>query len=271
MPGTISRNRADRLPQRSLPRRVASAAVLAGVAIVVAATANAQGMRQEAMQQASIRPDPADRQNNAQTPGTGANAPAAAAANVPAAAPDEVGILFLRADGGDPQELRADSGAALVFVARRNGDGRAYRNGREVGLDPLVKDSAAQIAIAQFGMASHGDVAVSELPATAQLALRQYANGGAAPHVAFAHVTSRADTGLVSDERAKKILSLESSANAGRNMVALVRMAMQMFGLKSDACDNSDDARCNEPGVREAFAQIKSEEAQQRATTAVRF
>jgi hypothetical protein len=51
-------------------------------------------------------------------------------------------------------------------------------------------------------------------------------------------------------------------------MVALVKTAMQMFGLKSDACDNSEDVRCNEPGVRDAFAQIKREEAQQRASAA---
>ena len=54
-------------------------------------------------------------------------------------------------------------------------------------------------------------------------------------------------------------------------MVSLVKMAMQMFGLKSDACDNSQDSRCDEPGVREAFAQIKREEAQQRAAIAARF
>jgi len=42
-----------------------------------------------------------------------------------------------------------------------------------------------------------------------------------------------------------------------------------MFDLKSDACDNSLDSRCDQPGVREAFAQIKREEALQR--TAARF
>jgi hypothetical protein len=193
------------------------------------------------------------------------------AATAPVAAPaEEIGVLFLRSDGGDPQQLRADSGAALIFVARRDGDGRAYRNGREVGLDPGVKESAVQIALAQFGAAGVGDIVLSSLPASAQAALRQYAPGGAPPRILFAHVTSRADTGRVSDERAAKILAMEASANAGRNMVQLVKMAMQMFGLKSDACDNSDDSRCNEPGVREAFAQIKREEAQ-RAVTAARF
>jgi hypothetical protein len=47
--------------------------------------------------------------------------------------------------------------------------------------------------------------------------------------------------------------------------VELVRMVMRMFALKSDACDDSLDPRCDRPGVREAFAQIKREEARQRA------
>ena len=200
-----------------------------------------------------------------------AAAPGTAAPILAPPATEEIGLLFLRGDGGDPQQLRADSGAALVFVVRRDGDGRAYRNGREVGLDPMIKESAAQIALAQFGAARTGEIAVSTLPAGAQAALRQYAATGIPPHIVFAHVTSRVDTARVSDWRAAKILALESSANAGQNMVALVKMAMQMFGLKSDACDNSQDSRCNEPGVREAFAQIKREEAQQRAVTASRF
>jgi hypothetical protein len=41
---------------------------------------------------------------------------------------------------------------------------------------------------------------------------------------------------------------------------------MRIFELKSDVCDNSLDARRNRPGVREAFAQIKREEALQRAS-----
>jgi hypothetical protein len=222
------------------------------------------------MQQASIGPDTASRLNPAQLPSAGPRAISAPVSNTPVAiAPEEVGILFLRADGGDPQQLHPDSGATLVFVARRDGEGRAYRNGREVGLDPAVKESAAQIAIAQFGAVQNGDIVVSSLPAAAQAALRQYPASGAPLHVVFTHVTSRADTARVSDQRAKRILSLEASANAGQNMIALVKMAMQMFGLKSDACDNSQDARCDEPGVREAFAQIKREEAQQQA--AARF
>jgi hypothetical protein len=221
MPGKISGNRASRLPPQLLARGVSSIAVLAWLAIVMPPAADAQAIRQDPMQQASIGPDLTGRLNGAQPSG-----PAAAATgpttNMPAAvAAEEVGILFLRADGGDPKELRADSGSTLVFVARRDGEGRAYRNGREVGLEAAVKESAAQIALAQFGAATGGEIAVSALPATAHI-------------------------------------------------VALVKTAMQMFGLKSDACDNSEDARCNEPGVRDAFAQIKREEAQQRAS-AVRF
>ena len=221
------------------------------------------------MQQASIGPDAATRLNTAPLPSAGPPATSVPASNAPVAiAPEEVGILFLRADGGDPQQLHPDSGSTLVFVARRDGDGRAYRNGREVGLDPAVKESAAQIAIAQFAAARNGDIVVSSLPAAAQAALQQYPASGAPPRIVFTHVTTRADTGRVSDQRAKKILAIEASANAGQNMVALVKMAMQMFGLKSDACDNSPDARCDEPGVREAFAQIKREEAQQRSAAA---
>jgi len=52
-------------------------------------------------------------------------------------------------------------------------------------------------------------------------------------------------------------------------MVELVRTAMLTFGLKSDACDVSGDARCDRPGVREAFAQIKRDEAIQ-WTSAIR-
>jgi hypothetical protein len=269
MPGKISGNRAGRLPQQSLARGVSSIAVLAWLAVVMAPAADAQAIHQDPMQQASIGPDLTGRLNQAQPSGPAAPAATGPTANVPAvAAAQEVGILFLRADGGDPQELRADSGSTLVFVARRDGEGRAYRNGREVGLEAAVKESAAQIALAQFGAATGGEIAVSALPATAQAALQQYPAAGAPLRIVFSHMTNRADTGRVSDQRAAKILALETSANAGKNIVALVKTAMQMFGLKSDACDNSEDARCNEPGVREAFAQIKREEAQQRASAA---
>ena len=267
MPGKISEDRARRWPQQSLARSVSSVAVIAWLAIALSPAADAQGVRPDPMQQASIGPDLGGRLNSAQPTGAGARAVTAPNSNPPAApAPEEIGILFLRADGGDPQELRADGGSTLVFVARRDGEGRAYRNGREVGLEAAVKESAAEIALAQFSAATSGEIAVSALPATAQAALRQYPAAGAPLRIVFSHMTNRADTGRVSDQRAAKILALETSGNAGKNIVALVKTAMQVFGFKSDACDNSEDARCNEPGVREAFAQIKREEAQQRAS-----
>jgi hypothetical protein len=190
-------------------------------------------------------------------------------ADVPApdGAAEAVGILLLRSDGGDPKELRVDDHENLIFIARHNGEGRAYRNGREVELNALVRESAGQIAVAQFGERAGAEVPLSGLPAAAQKALGQFTGQGITPHVVFSHVTSRQDTGRVSDKMAAKMLAMAASAQAGdqNRTVELVRMAMSMFGLKSDACDNSLDSRCDEPGVREAFATIKREEAQQHA------
>ncbi len=166
------------------------------------------------MRQASIGPDFPGRLNPAQPSGPAAGAATAQTSNAPAAVAEEVGILFLRADGGDPQQLQADSGSTLVFIARRDGEGRAYRNGREVGLEAAVKESAAEIALAQFGAATSGEIAVSTLPAGAQAALRQYPAAGVSLRIVFSHMTNRADTGRVSDQRAAKILALETSANA---------------------------------------------------------
>jgi hypothetical protein len=192
-------------------------------------------------------------------------------ADVPASggAAEAVGILLLRSDGGDPKDLRVDDHENLIFIARRNGEGRAYRNGREVELNALVRESAGQIAVAQFGERAGAEVPLSGLPAVAQKALGQFTTGqGITPHVVFSHVTSRQDTGRISDKMAAKMLAMEASARPGdqNRTVELVRMAMQMFGLKSDACDDTLDPRCNEPGVREAFAQIRREEAQQHAS-----
>src|SRR3954451_23056022 len=41
----------------------------------------------------------------------------------------EIGILFLRGDGGDPKELRVDD-STLVYIVGRTGEGRTYQNGR---------------------------------------------------------------------------------------------------------------------------------------------
>src|SRR5438105_15549359 len=47
---------------------------------------------------------------------------------------EEVGILFLRGDGGDPNGLRLEATDNLVFVAGQNGAGHVYQNGKEVEL-----------------------------------------------------------------------------------------------------------------------------------------
>jgi hypothetical protein len=100
--------------------------------------------------------------------------------------------------------------------------------------------------------------------------MRQFQGNGTTPHILYSHLASRTDTGRVSDWRAAKILAMEATAQRDqKDLVPLIKMAMQMFDLKSDACDDSLDSRCDEPGVREAFAQIKREESLQR--TAARF
>ncbi|MBV8494484.1 MAG: hypothetical protein JO162_13535 [Alphaproteobacteria bacterium] len=238
----------------SVRRGLTTAALLASLTIFVTPTADAQQQAREPVQQAStVAAIPAN--------------PAAEAGAPTAPAVDEVGILILRSDGGDPKELRPDNFGNIIYIARRNGDGRAYRYGRPIEVNPAVKESASQIAAAQFGAPAEAPVALSALPSSAQYALRQFEPSNVTPRILFAHATSRVDTARVSDKLASRLLSLEASANSNRaDMVALVKAAMQMFGLKSDVCDNSADERCNEPGVREAFAQIKSEEAQQQRT-----
>ena len=58
----------------------------------------------------------------------------------------EIGILFLRGDGGDPKALRVDD-STLMYITGRTGVGRTYQNGHEVEIDPAVKESAGQIAM----------------------------------------------------------------------------------------------------------------------------
>ena len=181
---------------------------------------------------------------------------------------ESIGILFLRGDGGDPKALRLDADDTLIFVVQRNGEGRAYQNGRQVDIDPAVKESATQIAVMQFGAPARTQVMQSALSASAQAALGGFAENGVKPDVMFTHTVTREDTARVSDQRATKIMAMEGadSTTPLDDMVELVRMAMRMFALKSDACDNSLDPRCNRPGVREAFAQIKREEGFQSAS-----
>ena len=249
----------------SIPRSISCAALLAAGVIFAISAGNANEL---------ARPNSAPAADGGSGIAAALNRQqlslAAVGSDVPTsgAAVETVGVLFLRSDGGDPKELRVDDRQNLVFIARHNGEGRAYRNGREVGLNPLLRESAAQIAVAQFGERVGAEVPLSGLPAMAQIALSQFAGRGITPHIVFSHVTSRQDTGRVSDKIAAKMLAMAASARPGdqNRTVELVKMAMQMFGIKSDACDNSLDSRCNEPGVREAFAQIKREEAQQHAS-----
>ncbi len=249
----------------SIGRRASGAVLVAWIAIFMTTAVNAS----EPAREPKAGADVADRLNHQQlalAAGPVAHpSPAAAAA-------EDVGILFLRSDGGDPQQLRADDRSNLVFIARRNGDGRAYRNGHEVEINPVLKESAGQIAMAQFGGPAGAGVPLSRLPAAAQEASRQFQGNGTTPHILYSRLTSRTDTGRVSDWRAAKILAMEASAQRDQaDLVNLIRMAMRMFDLKSDACDNSLDSRCDQPGVREAFAQIKREETLQQRTAAARF
>jgi hypothetical protein len=182
---------------------------------------------------------------------------------------DEVGILFLRGDGGDPNGLRLEAPDNLVFVTRQNGVGHAYQNGKEVDLNSAVIESLSQIAAAQFDPAGKARAALPPLPATAVSALDRIAASGIAPRVTFAHVINRDDTAKISEQRAAKILALRerSTGDSQKDVVEIVRTAMHLFGLKSDVCDTSADPRCDLPAVREAFATIKREEALQRLST----
>jgi hypothetical protein len=174
----------------------------------------------------------------------------------------QVGILFLRGDGGDPKKLQVESDT-LVFIAVQDGSGRIYQNGYAIDVDPAIQESAGQIALGLFRASAGTPVPISDLPVPAQKALSRFSETDAKPRVMFAQTTSREDTAKVSDIRATKILALDASSRAPNRtgMVDFVRSAMHTFGLKSDVCDNSTDARCNRLGVREAFAQIKREEA----------
>jgi hypothetical protein len=180
-------------------------------------------------------------------------------------ATNQVGILFLRGDGGDPKELQVENDT-LVFIAVRDGSGRVYQNGYAVDVDPVIQESAGQIAVALFRASAGTPVPISDLPVPARKALSRFSETGAKPRVMFAQITSREDTAKVSDILATKILALDASARTANrtDMVDFVRSAMHTFGLKSDVCDNSTDARCNRLGIREAFAQIKHEEALRR-------
>ena len=93
-------------------------------------------------------------------------------------AANQVGILFLRGDGGDPKGLRVESDS-LVFIAVRNGSGSVYQNGHAVDVDPAIQESAGQIAVALFRASVGTPVPISDLPAPAQKALSRFSETGA--------------------------------------------------------------------------------------------
>ena len=241
--------------------RLAAALVLLGwISLLIAPVTNANELTRHTISRGDI----ADRLNREQLsrPAT----PAAEAVHSRRVT-EPIGILFLRGDGGDPKELRVDAEDNLMFIVQRNGEGRAYQNGRQIDINPAVKESASQIAMARFG-APGAQVPQSDLSDAAQAALSRFMASGVKPHVIFTHTASREDTAKVSDQRAAEIVALEASYRTVHlnDTVERVRSAMRIFELKSDVYDNSLDARCNRPGVREAFAQIKREEALQRAS-----
>jgi len=174
----------------------------------------------------------------------------------------QVGVLFFRGDGGDPKELRVEDDT-LVLIAARDGSGYVYQNGYPVDIHPAIRESAGEIAVAMFRTSTGAQMPISELPVPAQRALSRFSETGVKPRVMFARITNREDTAKVADIRATQILSADTWARVAdrTGTVDLVKTTMRTFGLKSDVCDNSVDSRCNRPGVREAFAQIKREEA----------
>ena len=95
-------------------------------------------------------------------------------------ATNQVGILFLRGDGGDPKELQVENDT-LVFIAVRDGSGSVYQNGYTVDLDPAIQASAGQIAVALFQASAGTPVPISDLPAPAQMALSRFSETSAKP------------------------------------------------------------------------------------------
>jgi hypothetical protein len=176
----------------------------------------------------------------------------------------EIGLLYFKGDGGDPNALRLDGDGFIICVASRDGGGRFFQSGREVQINPAVQESVRQIAKSQFGPFAMTATPMALLPNSAQRVLAQLRIGPPF-RVVFSHAVNRVDAGKASENLAAKILAMEnSSRDADRpHMLELVRTVMRMYGLKSNACDNSTDNRCNRPGVREAFAQIKREEIAQ--------
>ena len=179
---------------------------------------------------------------------------------------DVLQVLVLRGDGGDPRKLRANDPKNLIYTLSRSGEAHAYQNGHEVELNPALKEAAQRIASDRLNRPEAAEPgSIESLPPWARTAvatLRGTDAGGQRP--VRVHVVSRDDTARISDAYARKMLALEAQVR-GRGdragMIELVKNVMRMYGLKSDVCDTSSDSRCNYPGVREAFAEIKRQEA----------
>jgi len=179
---------------------------------------------------------------------------------------DVVSIVVFRGDGGDPRGLRIDDPANFIYaVSGIGGEDHVYQNGREVRINPMLRKGVKQIALSERGALDTALPAATFPPSLAAV-LSQFGTNGVAPREVRVHIVTRQDTARVADAQAREMLALEAQAQvalAHGQMRELVKMVMRNYGLKSDACDNSRDERCDRPGVREAFAEIKREEAGQ--------
>jgi hypothetical protein len=180
--------------------------------------------------------------------------------SVPDNMTNDLGIVVFRGDGSDPKGLSIQDPNSLIYVGMRDGNGRVYGQGREIQINPAIKESVKRIAWAQFSHRTDRNISSLTIPAPVQEALKQAASGASAPRLVFFHVTTREDTSGVADMFSAT--ALQSGDHGG--MVGFVRLMMQMYDLKPNVCDNNPDPRCDRPGVREAFLQIKREDASRR-------
>src|SRR5262249_16599752 len=82
---------------------------------------------------------------------------------------EQIGILFLRGDGGDPKEVQVGEDT-LVLVTARDGSSQLYQNGRPIDVQPAIQASASQIAVGLFRSTEGAHVPLSELPMPARQA-----------------------------------------------------------------------------------------------------
>ena len=184
----------------------------------------------------------------------------------PADKPNAVQIVVLRSDGGDPRRVRVDDPDNVIYALSRSGEEHVFKNGREVEILPAIKEAAKQIATARLSRTDPADAGVfAKLPAAAKEVVKSFRGGAAGGPPVEAHLVSRDDTARLSEVHARKILAMDTQTRGKQTdqagMVELVKTVMRMYGLKSDVCDDSTDERCSRPGVREAFAEIKRQEA----------